>query len=185
MNREQCVESLKRVFTLQNIGPEHQAAYAETIMEGCGWMDAYRFEEVTKYLCSNLKTNWRLKPGHFREVYQSMAESKGWYRQDAPSPKSQPILWEHVTPRQARNCLAIIEHYKGPYVTEAFVLKLSEIAAQEPEPMKVHTPQPMTDYQMPALASHEIARIVNQCNAASLPAKNSIRTFILKAGVAG
>jgi len=78
MNKEQCFDALKRIFILQNIGPEEQITYTQTILEACGWMDGLRFDAVCQELCKNLKTNWRLKPGQFKDAYNGMRKEKGW-----------------------------------------------------------------------------------------------------------
>lgn len=78
MTREQMMGSLKGIFILQYFKPEEVGPYSEIIFDACGWMDGYKFDLAVKEVIKSLKTNVRLKPGHFISAYKDLAERNGW-----------------------------------------------------------------------------------------------------------
>lgn len=80
LTRDCLIRSLQRIFVLQNFHTDEVGPYAETIMESCGWMSALAFEEVCKQIVKSLKTNVRVKPGHFIGTYKELAALNGWDR---------------------------------------------------------------------------------------------------------
>lgn len=85
MDRNSCMNSLQRVFVLQHFTPDEVGPYAEAIYESCGWIDALRFEMVCKALVAELKSNVRLKPGHFIGKYKDLAVRNNWNKADGDS----------------------------------------------------------------------------------------------------
>ena len=85
MDRNSCMHSLQRVFVLQHFTPDEVGPYAEAIYESCGWIDSLRFEMVCKALVAELKTNVRLKPGHFIGKYKELAVRNNWNKADGDS----------------------------------------------------------------------------------------------------
>lgn len=83
MDRFSLTNSLQRFFVLQHFSPDEVGPYAETIYESCGWIDGARFELVCKELAKDIKTNQRLKPGHFIGKYKELAALNGWNRQES------------------------------------------------------------------------------------------------------
>lgn len=78
MNTYEAGQSLSRIFSLQNFMELDRIPYVQTVMDSCGWMDAKRFDCVVKELCSELKGNVHLKPGHYIEKYRELAKNHDW-----------------------------------------------------------------------------------------------------------
>lgn len=84
MSREQALESLKRIYASHHFagGVPQQIEYAQSVLDVCGFMDAYRFEQTVKRLVENWTSNYLPKPGHYLSTYKVLSGENGWDKQD-------------------------------------------------------------------------------------------------------
>jgi hypothetical protein len=92
VNREQALESLKRIIASHNFpgGSGQQVEYVQSVIDACGHIDAYRFEQTVKRLVENWTTNYLPKPGHYLQTYKVLAQENGWDKQDKEKWKCDP-----------------------------------------------------------------------------------------------
>lgn len=79
LTAEQGATSIARILTILGASAkEGLIEYTQSVVETCGWMEPYRFDEVCKELVRTWKAAWRPKPTDYQVTYNRLAKDRHW-----------------------------------------------------------------------------------------------------------
>lgn len=79
LNAEQVAGSIQRIIQILGAkAKEDLPGYVTQILEVCGFMEAFKFEEVCKEIVRTWRNAWRPKPSEYLLMYNRLSKDRNW-----------------------------------------------------------------------------------------------------------
>lgn len=79
MNAEQAAISVQRVISILGAkAKDGLQDYMKSVMDVCGGMDAFKFDETCKEIVRTWRSAWRPKPSEYQLVYSRLSKDRNW-----------------------------------------------------------------------------------------------------------